>query len=79
MKVTHRGLEDRIDYCPISKQNYKCKPYANFINDCIYGMYLVGVEREEYNLQNITYLGHLGISDFENFINLRSGNDGNKR
>lgn len=35
LPVIWRGLAQHVDYCPLEMRNWKGKPYANFIDDCV--------------------------------------------
>jgi hypothetical protein len=36
MAVVFRGMARHVDYCPLEMRIWKGKPYANFIDDCLY-------------------------------------------
>ena len=40
-ELIRRGLATHVDYCPIRMRVWKGKPYANFIDDCIYCKYCI--------------------------------------
>lgn len=57
--VINRGLASHIDYCPISARVWKGKPYANFIDDCIYCEYFINAQTDENgSTTHITCVGH---------------------
>jgi hypothetical protein len=57
--IVERGLASHIDYCPLSARVWKGKPYANFINDCIYCEYFFDVRNNEHGSKtHITCVGH---------------------
>lgn len=43
-ELIHRGLAIHVDYCPVRTRVWRGKPYANFIDDCIYCKYCVTAE-----------------------------------
>lgn len=45
-ELIQRGLAIHVDYCPIRMRVWKGKPYANFIDDCIYCKYCVKSDEE---------------------------------
>jgi hypothetical protein len=36
MPIISRGLARHVDWCPIATRVWRGKPYANFLDDCIY-------------------------------------------
>ncbi|MEA4988099.1 MAG: competence protein CoiA family protein, partial [Anaerovorax sp.] len=49
MPIVHRGFANHIDLCPIAMRTWNSKPYANFMDDCIYCEFCIeaGVYRNE--------------------------------
>lgn len=40
-EITSRGFAMHVDYCPIKTRMWRGKPYANFIDDCLYCKYCI--------------------------------------
>ena len=40
-EIISRGFSLQVNYCPIQSRTWKGKPYANFIDDCIYCEYCI--------------------------------------
>lgn len=36
LPIISRGMAQHVDYCPLEMRNYEGKPFANFIDDCLY-------------------------------------------
>lgn len=47
-KIIERGLALHVDYCPIKARCWRGKPYANFIDDCIYCKHLIDYKFSDY-------------------------------
>lgn len=46
LKIVSRGCTMQVDYCPIQSRMWKGKPYANYIDDCIYCDYCISSVHE---------------------------------
>lgn len=40
-KIIQRGMALHVDYCPIGSRVWRGKPYANFVDDCLYCEYCI--------------------------------------
>lgn len=40
-EIVSRGFAMHVDYCPISTRTWRGKPYANYIDDCLYCKYCI--------------------------------------
>lgn len=45
-EIVSRGYALQVDYCPIRSRVWRGKPYANFIDDCIYCKYCISSTHE---------------------------------
>lgn len=45
-EVISRGFTLQVDYCPIQSRVWRGKPYANYIDDCIYCKYCISSSSE---------------------------------
>ena len=46
-KIVSRGFTLHVDCCPIKSRIWRGKPYANFIDDCIYCKYCISAEGQD--------------------------------
>ena len=61
--IITRGFANHVDNCPIKKRQWKGKPYANFIDDCLYCEYCISFEYEDGMLCS----GRKRISEIKDF------------
>lgn len=61
--IISRGFALHVDYCPIKSRVWKGKPYANFMDDCLYCDYCISAE-EKYS---ILCSGRLRITTLKDF------------
>ncbi|MCR5636994.1 MAG: hypothetical protein K6F76_07455 [Clostridiales bacterium] len=67
MQLKNRGLAIHADWCPISARNYKGKPYANYMDDCSYCEFNIGVENDTDGRSCLYCTGRQRISDIKDF------------
>lgn len=70
--ISARGMAQHIDYCPVKMRTYRGKPYANFIDDCIYCEYYFG----DYD-NGILCTGSKMIATKEDYLNYIKNNNKN--
>lgn len=61
--IVTRGFANHVDNCPIKRRQWKGKPYANFIDDCLYCEYCISFEYEDGMLCS----GRKRISEIKDF------------
>lgn len=62
-KLVSRGLAVHVDNCPIKSRMWKGKPYANFIDDCLYCEYCISSKSKDEMLCS----GRLRIATIRDF------------
>lgn len=65
--ITSRGYAMHVDNCPIRSREWKGKPYANYIDDCIYCDYCICYSYENGFDDGILCSGRLRINKLSDF------------
>ena len=62
-EIVSRGYAMHVDGCPIKSRVWKGKPYANFIDDCLYCEYCISTAEDD----GVLCSGRLRISTLKDF------------
>lgn len=75
-EIVTRGFALHVDNCPIKSRVWRGKPYANFIDDCLYCQYCISTTHED----ELLCSGRLRVASIEDFSipetqRIKSSND----